>query len=49
MIELNRGLYMDETTGGKHNKYGAVKKDISKLINRIIGDQYTFNNPGKRR
>ena len=36
MIEINRELYMDETTGEKNNSFVEIKSDIFTLISQII-------------
>jgi len=35
MIEINRGLYMDEKTGGKNSGYGKVKLDIERVLSKL--------------
>ncbi len=36
MIEVNRGLYMNEDTGGKNESFDEIKNIISTLISQII-------------
>jgi len=40
MIEINRGLYMDEDTGEKINSFVEIKSIIQRLINQIIAKFY---------
>jgi N-formylglutamate amidohydrolase len=36
MIELNRGLYMDEATGQKHRNYEVIEKSITALLQGMV-------------
>lgn len=38
MIEVNRGLYMNEDTGEKNNSFDEIKNIISDLIRLIIAE-----------
>ena len=38
MIEINRGLYMNEDTGKKNESFDKIKDIISTLISQIIAD-----------
>ncbi|KKM98424.1 hypothetical protein LCGC14_1158130 [marine sediment metagenome] len=40
MIEINRGLYMNEDTGEKNDSFVEVKSNIRKLVNQIITKFY---------
>ncbi len=40
MIEINRGLYMNEDTGKKNESFDELKDIISALINQIIAEFY---------
>jgi N-formylglutamate amidohydrolase len=36
MIEVNRGLYMEEETGEKSASFDSLKETISDMINHIL-------------
>ena len=40
MIEINRGLYMNEETGEKNDSFVEIKSDICMLIKQIITKYY---------
>jgi hypothetical protein len=44
MVEVNRGLYMDETTGGRAGRFPQTEEMLDDLIREVIDFEDGLNN-----